>query len=68
MPYLDNFGPLLTNATASQISVCMPFGDGVIVNTIGGGAREGLNNLTYVIESMASYNNTLLKTAISTNL
>ena len=46
----------------------MPFGDGNIVNTVGGSAKDGLNNLTSVITSLSSFNNTLLEGYISSNL
>jgi hypothetical protein len=46
----------------------MPYGDGVIVNTVGGSAANGINNLTSVISSLKSFDNVTLQTYITSNL
>lgn len=57
---LGNFGAFLSNSTVNQIKVCMPFGDGNIINTVGGNGANGLNNLTNVITSLKTFNNVTL--------
>jgi hypothetical protein len=46
----------------------MPFGDGKIVSTVAGSAANGLNNLTSVISSIASFDNVTLQSYITSNL
>jgi hypothetical protein len=57
---LANFGTFLSDTTLNQITVCMPYGDGNIVNTVAGSAANGLNNLTSVINSLKTFNNATL--------
>lgn len=56
------------NSTANQISVCMPYGDGNLVTTVGGSAANGLNNLTSVISSLKTFDNVTLQSMIASNL
>lgn len=66
--FRSNFDTFLSANTIDQISVCMPFGDGVIVNKVGGSATTGLNSLTTVISNLKSFNNATLQGYISGNL
>lgn len=54
---------------ANQLKVCMPFGNGRIVDSIASGsAMDALNNLTTVINTMGSFNNTQSQLEITGNL
>lgn len=54
---------------ANQLSPCMPFGDGNIIKSIASGSSfDALNNLTSVISTMGSFNNTQIQGWISGNL
>lgn len=58
----------MSNTTLDQISVCMPYGDGNIVNKVAGSASAGINNLTSVISSLNTFNNATLENYIAGNL
>lgn len=58
----------MSNTTLDQISVCMPYGDGIIVNKVAGTAAAGINNLTSVISSLKDFNNATLQSYITGNL
>jgi hypothetical protein len=56
--FTTNLGTPLGSAVAGQLAPCMPFGNGNIINSIGGSATNTLNNLTSVINTMGSWNAT----------
>jgi len=67
--FTANLGNALGFSVATQLSPCMPFSDGNIINSIAtGGSLNALNNLTSVISTMGSFNNTQIQAWISGNL
>ena len=61
-------GGVLGSAT-SQLSPCMPFGDGNIINSIATGTSlSALNSVKDIFTTMGSFNNTQLQGWISGNL
>ena len=64
-----NLNTTLTPVVADQLKVCMPFGNGRIVDSIStGSAMDSLNNLTEMISIMGSFNSTQYQNEISANL
>jgi tetrahydromethanopterin S-methyltransferase subunit B len=66
--FQTNLGTLFGTTTVNQIAVCMPFGDGNIVNSVGGGATAGLNNLTSVISGLGSFSASNYTTTLTSSL
>ena len=60
---------ILGTSVTNQLKVCMPFGNGRIIDSLtSGGAMDALNNLTSVINVMGDFNNTQTQGYISGNL
>lgn len=54
--FKSNFDSLLNVDSTDQLSICMPFGSGLIISKVGGTASDGLNNLTSVITNLFTFN------------
>jgi hypothetical protein len=66
--YSANLGTLFGTTTTNQIAVCMPFGDGNIINSVAGSAANGLNNLTSVISGLGSFSANSYVTNLTSSL
>jgi len=67
--FITNLGNPLGTSVANQLAPCMPNGTGNIINSLASGTSlDSLNNLTSVISTMGSFNNTQIQSWISGNL